>query len=295
MRQKYNSFYPQLFKALTIITTSCVFSQFSSQVIFQQPDPNFGVIFAALYFVNEFRPGGSMLKIIFAPALVSALLILAACSSHNKKKIDAKVSEVFPPPVTQEVLDKTTANWPLASTVAIRSLTTKYGLPTSVTDEMVVWTNSGPFKRSVIYKEEVTHQFPKEHSDILQQTIDYRVPKEKIAQLFQFDGSLIVDRTKGELSARNERQEMNILSLNLADRIIRGEVNVEEARREYGRNAEAFAAGSEGPIMTQFFFKAQGNTSDPDMMMQSQEDLQGHPRAKRFNSKSVEKAIEDQE
>jgi hypothetical protein len=236
-----------------------------------------------------------MFKKFIAPALASSLLIFTACGSHNKKKVNTKVAETYPSPITQEVLDKMTANWPLASTSAIKFLTTRYGLPTSVTDEMVTWSKTGQFKRSVVYKDEITHQFPREHLDILQQTIDYRVPTDKVGQLFRFDGSLIIDRTKGELSARNERQEMNVLALNLADKIVRGEVSVEEARRDYGKNAEAFAAGSEGPIMTQFFFESQGNTSDPDTMMQSQEEIQINPRSKRFRSRDIEETIKYQQ
>jgi hypothetical protein len=236
-----------------------------------------------------------MIKKWLAPAFMTTLLIITACSSHHKDKMKDEVAEVSTDkPVTQESLSQMTENWPQASKAAISALTAKYGLPTSVTDEMVVWNNTSPFKRSIVYKEEVTHQFPMMHSDVLQQTVDYRVPKDKVGELSKFDGSLMIDRTKGELSSRNEKEEMNILALNLADKIVRGELTAEQARREFSRNADAFAAGTSGQLLTGLNFKSEGNTSDPDTMMQSQEDS-GAIKSKTFKSETVEEVIDESE
>lgn len=239
-----------------------------------------------------------MFKQMLAPAMMALLLAVTACSSKKDKKVDSGSGSAenasFSMPVSQEGLDKVTESWPESSKTAIQTLTGKYGLPGAVTDDMVVWNNTSPFKRSVVYKEEVKHQFPIEHSDILLQTVDYRVPQDKVAQLSKFDGSLIVDRTRGEISARNEREEMNILSLNLADKIVRGEMSVEEARREYSKNADSLAAGGENKMLTSLNFKSEGNTSDPDSGMQSQES--SDPSVlKKFESETVEEVIEEQE
>ena len=150
--------------------------------------------------------------------------------------------------VHQKDVDALVETWPLSSKSAIKELTKKYGLPQSLTQEMVIWEKTGPFKRSIVYKEEIIHQFPLQHSDILQQTIDYRVPQDKVSELSKFDGSLLIDRTKGELTSRNNKEEMNILAFNLADKIIRGEMTVEKARREYSKNADALAAGTTNPM-----------------------------------------------
>jgi hypothetical protein len=42
---------------------------------------------------------------------------------------------------------------------------------------------------------------PAPHTEFLPQYIDYRVPPE-LAQLILFDGSILVDRTWGEVAAR---------------------------------------------------------------------------------------------
>src|SRR5215216_4333282 len=88
----------------------------------------------------------------------------------------------------------------------------RYGQPDEATDSMLIWHNNGPWKQTIVYREEVPHSFPKPHTDILEQFIDYRVPPEKFDDLAMFDGSVIVERTKGEISARCDKEEMNYLA-----------------------------------------------------------------------------------
>lgn len=233
-----------------------------------------------------------MIKKWLAPAFFTTMLIVTGCSSRKDDKKDVTAETSVPAPVTQANVSKMTENWPQTSKAAIAALTAKYGLPTSMTEEMVVWSNTSPFKRSIVFKEEVTHQFPMQHSDVLLQTIDYRVPQDKVALLSKFDGSIIIDRTKGELSARNEKEELNILSLNLADKIVRGELSAEQARREYSKNADAFAAGTSSQLLTGLNFRTEGNTSDPDTMMQSQEE-RNSSKSKTFKADTVDQVIED--
>lgn len=233
-----------------------------------------------------------MNKKMLVPAVMSAFLLVTACSHKKDDKKEApQTAESFATPVTQEGLTKMTETWPESSKTAISSLTAKYGLPSSVSEDMVVWTSSAPFKRSIVTKEEVNHQFPIQHNDVLTQSVDYRVPLDKVTALSKFDGSIMVDRTRGEISARNEKEEMNILALNLADKIVRGEMTVEQARREYSKNAEAFSAGTSGPMLTSLNFSSQGTTSDPDSMMQSQSESQ--PVIKKI--KQSEEVIETEE
>ena len=54
----------------------------------------------------------------------------------------------------------------------------------------------------MLSRDEVPHAFPAPHTDFLEQFIDYRVPVEMFSKLAEYDGSVIAERTKGELSAR---------------------------------------------------------------------------------------------
>jgi hypothetical protein len=60
------------------------------------------------------------------------------------------------------------------------------------------WPAAGPTGAGVF----VEHQFPVPHIDSVESFIDYAVPPEKVSALAEFDGSVIVDRTAGEVSAR---------------------------------------------------------------------------------------------
>ena len=54
--------------------------------------------------------------------------------------------------------------------------------------------------------------FPKPHQDVLEQTICYRVPPDKQDELAGFDGSVMSKGTKGDMSARCDREPANILA-----------------------------------------------------------------------------------
>src|SRR5688572_18049259 len=155
--------------------------------------------------------------------------------------------------------------WPAKSQEAARFMIDKYGTPNEQTPTTLVWYATGPWKRTILYKEEVPHDFPKPHTDLLEQFIDYRVPVDKYDELAAYDGSVIVERTKGELSARCDKEAMNFLALNLANEIVTGARTVQQARDEYGRQAMAFMNNQPASHTTGLHFNvARAGTADPD-------------------------------
>lgn len=229
-------------------------------------------------------------------SFLSTLLIVSSCATKKEetKKVQEKVTS-YSMPVSHEGLTRMTENWPNVAKSAIKDLDSKYGLPDSITEDMVVWNTTPPFKRSIVYREEVLQQFPQTHSDILQQFIDYKVPSDKIDEVSKFDGSILIDRTKGEVSTRNDKEEMNILVFNLTDKIVKGQITPEEARREYSKNAESFSSGGVSKLMTELNFKSQKNTSDPDIMMQSQEAPGDSMKKKKIKSDEFYEIINEEE
>jgi hypothetical protein len=207
---------------------------------------------------------------ILLPALTLSFLVFASCSSDRKEKpqpgLDQQLSSLR---VSEESVQKYIADWPEASKEAASDMMEKYGLPEDITEKTLVWYNTAPFKRTTVTKEEVTQFFPVLHSDVLIQTVDYKVPSEKVTDLFKFDGSLIIDRTKGEISARNDQEAMNILALNLAHQIVQGGMTVKEARREYSANREAFRLGNTNQYTSGLRFVQTTNTGDPDVGIQA--------------------------
>lgn len=113
---------------------------------------------------------------------------------------------------------------------ALREMEKRYGAAQEQTDHFAVWYFNGPWKRTVVYRETVPHHFPHPHEDVLSQTVDYPVPVNKVEKLMEFDGSLVIDRTKGELTAHCNSEELNRALLNLAHDIVIGKQTPDEAR-----------------------------------------------------------------
>ena len=105
-------------------------------------------------------------------------------------------------------------DWPPMSIKAAKQTLDKYGPPNEAAASRLIWYNNGPWKRTIVYRDEVLHNFPAPHTDVIEGFIDYQVPSEKFGELAEFDGSVIVERTKGEVSARCDMEAANILALN---------------------------------------------------------------------------------
>jgi hypothetical protein len=132
-------------------------------------------------------------------------------------------------------VQKHLAGWPQKTQRLGAQLVTKYGPPAETTERQITWYGNGPWKRTTLYKEEIQHNFANPHKDVLEQTINYRVPLEKFAELAQFNGSLVPNRTRGELSCASDGEDTNFLALNVADDIVKGERNLEQALTYYAQ------------------------------------------------------------
>jgi hypothetical protein len=150
-----------------------------------------------------------------------------------------------------------------------------YGEPAAVTATMAMWGPTGPWKRTIVYATEVPHEFPAHHTDVMEQFVNYRVPPEMADELAAYDGSVVFQRTNGEISARCDLEAANFLALNLADEIVRGRRTVAEARAEYGRQITAFKAGQSAPLAERLAFTPLASgTPDPDRPLMTRDGTQ---------------------
>lgn len=156
------------------------------------------------------------------------------------------------------------SGWPEASQKAAKEMIEKYGEPDVMGEEMLAWNDVGPWRRIHVSKEETQHNFPIEHTDMLEQTISYEVSPEKYDELGQFDGSVVVDRTQGLLSARCDIEANNLLALNLAHDVIVGKKTVAEARQAYGDIVKEKMNGGNPEYMQKLTFETQPEAGDPD-------------------------------
>jgi hypothetical protein len=213
--------------------------------------------------------------------ILAAATIAAACSSDRSSRMDdgdmrherGRASEASastrPGGGTGRARDDMhaaiLAEWPQKTREAAQKIVDRYGPPDEATRSMLVWRDNGPWKRTIAYREEVRHEFPMAHVDSVEQVIDYRVPPDKFDELAQYDGSVICERTKGEMSARCDMEPLNFLAINLAHEVITGERTVEDARAFYARTAMAFKEGRKDRY-TQGLLEGMptGRSADPD-------------------------------
>ena len=157
-------------------------------------------------------------------------------------------------------------DWPKNPKEEAERLLDYYGDTDEYSESRIIWydTDDG-WKRTVLSRDEVPHEFPAHHTDYLEQFIDYKVPVEMFTKLAEYDGSVIAERTKGELSARCGGTSMNFVAINLAHDIITGNQTVEEAREEYARLYKEYMDGKKPPYTQAFQFELPtGDTKDVD-------------------------------
>src|SRR5215204_6171796 len=139
---------------------------------------------------------------------------------------------------------------------------------------MLTWHNVGPWKRMVATRAFYEHNFPAPHIDAVESFIDYRVPVDMFGLLAEFDGSVIVERTAGEVSARCHDEQANFLALNLMHDVVTGQKSVAEARQYYATEFLDARRKQTTPYMEELRFTPGRDTPDPDQRVLSDEDLQ---------------------
>lgn len=189
----------------------------------------------------------AMINTLLAVTL-SAALFSAPLAANNQQGAGADKAK----PATHGALQagqnnasKVISSWPKASKDVAQKMIKQYGEPRGVTPDMLVWEGNGPWAETVLRREPIDHNFPVPHKDVLAQTIYLEVPADKFDELARYDGSVFVERTRGTISARCDKEAANFLALNLAHDIISDERSVEEARDYYAKAIERMMENGE--------------------------------------------------
>lgn len=192
-----------------------------------------------------------------------------AAAAFALATLAAPVSAQMPMRVSESQMQSMMAGWPASARMAAADMMKKYGPPQEVTATMLKWHNNGPWKYTMISRNETPHRFPMAHPDVMEQGINYRVPVGMFDDLAAYDGSVTADRTQGHLAARCDKEGANFLALNLAHDIITKRKNVASARAYYGRAIAAFKKmGRMDPYMQRLqFTPPRGQTADADVAL----------------------------
>lgn len=149
------------------------------------------------------------------------------------------------------------AAWPIVSRLTAGFLIEKYGAPNVVSPAELTWVDNAPWKKTMVHKEGLLRSAPRR---IVHQTVGYDVPKGKLAALEAMDMGLKADRGRKELSAAGESEEANFLALNLANDVISGRMDVQDAKDAYGRTLALSAAGKSSPYTEGLAFEPLADT-----------------------------------
>lgn len=155
-------------------------------------------------------------------------------------------------------------NWPADTREMAQNIINKYGEPDEATPSILIWHNNGFWKRTIVYRDAVKHNFPLPHSDGIEQFVNYEVPMEKACEIAAFNGSVVIYPTRGEISSCADEEPANILALNLVHDIMRDKKTFEQARYQYTQNMIAYRQHKPAPYMGKLLFTSGENTADPD-------------------------------
>jgi hypothetical protein len=129
---------------------------------------------------------------------------------------------------------------------------------------MLSWKNQGKWEKIAVSRQQVKHNWPMPHQDVLDQCVNYKVDVDKLDDIAQFDGSVTVKRTAGLLCAKCDKEAMNILALNLAVEVAKGTKTSSQARDEFAKNAMAYKQGQKPEMTQKLMFDVNNNAAEPD-------------------------------
>lgn len=158
-----------------------------------------------------------------------------------------------PPPFGGErrlaLAQEIVAGWPQTARLTGAAMLERYGPPDALAANGIGWENRGRWKRIIVRDSEGPSG-----AGVLEQTVEYAVPEEKIPEVAGFAPGLRVSREGRWMSARSDDEALNYLTLNLADGIGRGLLDAPRAREFQRAAVELSRAGKTSPLMEGLLF-----------------------------------------
>jgi hypothetical protein len=166
--------------------------------------------------------------------------------------------------IDEAVVRSVLEHWPKKSNRLAELLIHSYGMPHEATQTMLIWYYNSPWKKTILHRDGAYHNMPHSHVDILEQTIDAKVSPEVCSEIMKFDGSIMINRTRGEMTAYCESERANTFILNLAHDIALGRKTAREARKVLMQSEDLFRNVWPNPYREALQFEATIQADDPD-------------------------------
>lgn len=143
-------------------------------------------------------------------------------------------------------LDALLSTWPESPRRAAQRMIAKYGLPDEAAPRRLVWNDNGPWKRTVVRRDA--------GDEVLEQVAAYRVPNDRYELIGKLPGAVSAERGREELVARSGSEPLDFLALNLADEVLSGKRELDDARAVYERTAALLTSGKTSPYTQSLLF-----------------------------------------
>jgi hypothetical protein len=224
--------------------------------------------------------------------VMALTLSLTSCAMFKKEQPKSQTPKTSAPESTsvqtesknQEAVEKAaslTSGWPESSIIAAREMVEKYGDPQETTSNSLIWRNIAPFKEIIVHKEVYSHRFPLLHQNSLEHVVDYKAPTDKIDDVWRYNGSIVLNQTKGQMSSYAESEAMNVLALNLANQVMTGKMSSDAARVTFGKETMNHLNGKKTAYTQVLGFGTQFNTPDEGVSITNKIKWVGDPANQR--------------
>lgn len=166
---------------------------------------------------------------------------------------------------TKESVEALTRDWAKTPRQVVQTVMGNYGPPDEATESLLIWHRNG--RGSGAWRGRSRWGIgSRGHTRTSWNRPSTTAFRSTSTASWPVTGSVIPERTKGEVSAPCEGEELNFLALNLANDICTGAIDAEKARIRCSEIKSAFSNGEEHPYTQGLQFDVpQGGTADPDL------------------------------
>lgn len=204
-----------------------------------------------------------MLRTLLASALACTAAAVSAVAIQNDASSPAmnKTQTQTGTSTLNKDASSAVSTWPTTTRKTAQAMIEKYGQPDAVTDRMLVWNDKDPWLKVVVYRDAINQGSFLTHDSFLENTVSYKVPLDKVADLIRFDSSLVIDETRGTLSSSCDTEGCNFLALNLANDIATGKRDVASAKDFFRNTMTKSLSGKSAPEMEKLLFPTGSSSS----------------------------------
>ncbi|NNN05728.1 MAG: hypothetical protein HKL90_07490 [Elusimicrobia bacterium] len=181
---------------------------------------------------------------------LSAAFAACAALSGCVASLDSDKGVTSTPADRTAFAENVVSQWSETAGLAAHRLMERYGPPDEVRRDRLVWRGNAPWRLTVARDvRPKLDQATDADLGVVAQTVRLSLTPFQAAAAAAIDGRVTYDPTLRELTARSDREELNILRLNLAVDAAQSRLSIDEARQQYARDLMLEASGKVLPDM----------------------------------------------